>query len=139
MPPTKQRVIPLLTRTHPVAEALDRCCRSVGFEPLIAFEAHDYQEAQAMVAVGIGVTLAPRLALAGIRPGVSVLKLEPPAPIRRILLTRMADHPTTPAAAAFTAILQTCGPPAKRHRESSCPDSETTSSVNQRWVDRRVG
>ena len=63
-----------------------------------------------MVAAGIGVALAPRLALAGIRSGVNVLRLEPPAPVRRILLTRMADHPTTPTAAAFTTILQTCLP-----------------------------
>jgi DNA-binding transcriptional LysR family regulator len=87
-----------------------RSARIAGFQPQIAFEAHDYQEAQAMVASGIGVALAPRLALAGIRLGVSVRRLEPPAPVRRILLTRMADHPTTPTAAAFTTILQTCVP-----------------------------
>lgn len=101
---------PWITRAenHPVAEALDRSCRAAGFEPQIAFEAHDYQEAQAMVAAGIGVALAPRLALAGIRPGVHVLALEPPAPVRRILLTRMADHPLTPAGMAFHAVTRRC-------------------------------
>lgn len=58
---------------HPVAEALTRSCRAAGFEPQIAYEAHDYQEAQAMVAAGIGVALAPTLALDGVRPGVKVL------------------------------------------------------------------
>lgn len=99
---------PWITRAeqHPVAEALDRSCRAAGFEPQIAYEAHDYQEAQAMVAAGIGVALAPNLALEGIRPGVSVLPLQPPAPVRRILLVRMSDHSLTPAAQAFAALLR---------------------------------
>lgn len=99
---------PWITRAenHPVAEALTRSCRAHGFEPQIAYEAHDYQEAQAMVATGIGVALAPRLALDGIRPGVSVLPLRPPTAVRRILLVRMADHSLTPAAQAFTRLLR---------------------------------
>ncbi|MFF1689983.1 MULTISPECIES: LysR substrate-binding domain-containing protein [unclassified Streptomyces] len=99
---------PWITRAehHPVAEALDRSCRAAGFEPQIAYEAHDYQEAQAMVAAGIGVALAPTLALEGIRPGVGVLRLQPPAPVRRILLVRMADHALTPAAQAFAGLLR---------------------------------
>ncbi|MER5927944.1 LysR family transcriptional regulator [Streptomyces mirabilis] len=98
---------PWITRAehHPVAEALNRSCRAAGFEPQIAYEAHDYQEAQAMVAAGIGVALAPALALEGIRPGVSVLPLLPPAPVRRILLVRMADHALTPAARTFAELL----------------------------------
>ncbi|MGW3961000.1 LysR family transcriptional regulator [Amycolatopsis sp. NPDC005003] len=91
---------------HPVAEALTRSCREVGFEPQIAYEAHDYQEAQAMVATGIGVALAPRLALEGIRPGVKVLPLRPATAIRRILLVRMAGHSLTPAAQAFSELLR---------------------------------
>ncbi|MFD5405447.1 LysR family transcriptional regulator [Streptomyces griseorubiginosus] len=91
---------------HPVAEALARSCRTAGFEPQIAYEAHDYQEAQAMVAAGIGVALAPTLALEGIRGGVSVLPLLPPAPVRRILLVRMSDHALTPAAEAFVGFLR---------------------------------
>ncbi|MGV9624999.1 LysR family transcriptional regulator [Streptomyces sp. NPDC003487] len=99
---------PWITRAdhHPVAEALVRGCRTAGFEPHIAYEAHDYQEAQAMVAAGIGVALAPTLALEGIRPGVSVLPLQPPAPVRRILLVRMADHSLTPAALSFSGLLR---------------------------------
>ncbi len=82
--------------------------RSVRFgpEPQIAYEAHDYQEAQGLVAAGLGVALAPTLALEGIRPGVSVLPLRPPAPVRRILLVRMADHALTPTAGAFLGSLR---------------------------------
>jgi molybdate transport repressor ModE-like protein len=91
---------------HPVAEALIRSCRAVGFEPQIAYEAHDYQEAQAMVAAGIGVALAPTLALDGVRPGVRVLPLRPRTAVRRILIVRMTDHPLTPAAQAFADLLR---------------------------------
>jgi DNA-binding transcriptional LysR family regulator len=104
---------PWITRadSHPVAEALVRSCRAAGFEPQIAFEAHDYQEAQAMVAAGIGVALAPTLALSGTRPGVRVLRLQPPAPVRRILLVHMAERPLTPTATAFAEILRECAAP----------------------------
>jgi DNA-binding transcriptional LysR family regulator len=61
-----------------------------------------------MVAAGFGVALAPRLALQGIRPGVSVLTLKAPAPERRILLVRMSGAPQTPVAAAFTDIILNC-------------------------------
>ena len=91
---------------HPVAEALTRSCRAVGFEPQIAYEAHDYQEAQAMVAAGIGVALAPTLALDGVRPGIKVLPLRPRTAVRRILLVRMTDHALTPAAQAFAELLR---------------------------------
>jgi molybdate transport repressor ModE-like protein len=91
---------------HPVAEALTRSCRAVGFEPQIAYEAHDYQEAQAMVAAGIGVALAPTLALDGVRPGVKVLPLRPRTAVRRILLVRMTDHALTHAAQAFAELLR---------------------------------
>lgn len=90
---------------HPVAEALTRSCRAVGFEPQIAYEAHDYQEAQAMVAAGIGVALAPTLALDGVRPGVKVLPLRPRTAVRRILLVRLTDHALTHAAQAFADLL----------------------------------
>lgn len=44
--------------------------------------------------------------LEGIRSGVSVLPLQPPAPVRRILLVRMADHALTPAAQTFAGLLR---------------------------------
>lgn len=59
-----------------------------------------------MVAAGIGVAPAPALALEGVRSGFSVLPLRPPAPVRRILLVRMADHALTPAAQTFAGLLR---------------------------------
>lgn len=89
---------------HPVAEVLTRSCHAAGFEPSIAYRAHDYQEAQAMAAVGLGIALAPRLALTGLRDDVTTVALGPSAPARRILLACPSDHRLTPAAEAMRAV-----------------------------------
>ena len=54
---------------HPVVEVLQRSASAAGFTPRIAFHANDYQEAQAMVSVGLGVALAPRTAVVNKRAG----------------------------------------------------------------------
>ncbi|MGW6404549.1 LysR family transcriptional regulator [Streptomyces sp. NPDC055134] len=98
---------------HPVADVLRRACRQAGFEPRIAYASHDYQEAQAMVAAGLGLALAPRLALTNRRSDVRLLSLSSEqsasdiAPIRRILLARPAQRASTPAAQAMARVLHT--------------------------------
>ena len=94
---------------HPVAEVLSRTARAAGFDPVVAFEANDYQEAQAMVAVGLGIALAPRLALANLRHDVHVLSLGDDAPRRRILLARLTDRAPTPPETAMMAVLTELG------------------------------
>ncbi|MFF1360207.1 LysR family transcriptional regulator [Streptomyces sp. NPDC058297] len=96
---------------HPVADVLRRACRQAGFEPRIAYASHDYQEAQAMVAAGLGLALAPRLALTNRRSDVRLLSLshdqssDVVSPVRRILLARPAQRAATPAAQAMARIL----------------------------------
>ncbi|MFF1400042.1 LysR family transcriptional regulator [Streptomyces sp. NPDC058287] len=98
---------------HPVADVLRRACRQAGFEPRIAYASHDYQEAQAMVAAGLGLALAPRLALTNRRSDVRLLSLSSEqsasdiAPVRRILLARPAQRASTPAAQAMARVLHT--------------------------------
>lgn len=82
---------------HPLREVLVRSTAAVGLEPRVAFEAHDYHEVQAMVAVGLGVALAPRLALTSLREDVRVVRLSPAGPARRILLGTLPDRRLTPA------------------------------------------
>lgn len=94
---------------HPVAEVLSRTAHAAGFEPSVAFEANDYQEAQAMVAVGMGIALAPRLALANLRADVRVLRLDGYAPSRRILLARLASRVVTPAEQAMADVILDLG------------------------------
>jgi len=91
---------------HPVASALLRSCREAGFEPKISFEANDYQEAQAMVAAGIGVAMAPRLTVVNMRSDVRVIPLNRPAPTRRILVARLRERPPSPAGTAFVGCLK---------------------------------
>lgn len=81
---------------HPVADVLRRVCREAGFEPRIAFAANDYQETQGMVAAGIGIALAPELALSALRRDVVAVPLRG-APARRILLAHLANRRLSPA------------------------------------------
>jgi molybdate transport repressor ModE-like protein len=89
--------------SHPVGAALERACTAAGFSPTVAFAANDYQEAQAMVAVDLGVSMAPRLALSNLRDDVHVIPLRG-APSRRILLVHLAEHRLTPAEAKLSGI-----------------------------------
>jgi len=100
-----QIVVAEITReeTHPVGTALERACLAAGFTPSVAFAANDYQEAQAMVAVDLGVSFAPRLALSNLRDDVRVISLTG-APSRRILLAHLSEQRLTPSAQTIAAI-----------------------------------
>ena len=90
---------------HPVVEVLQRSAHDAGFEPEIAFLANDYQEAQAMVSVGMGVAMVPKTAVALQHPDVKVLSLGSAAPLRRILLAQREDKVYAPAEVAFHSTL----------------------------------
>lgn len=90
---------------HPVVEVLHRSSKAAGFTPRIAFEANDYQEAQAMVSVGLGIALAPRTAVVNKHPGVSILSLGASAPSRRILLAHRHERVRAAAEIAFQGTL----------------------------------
>lgn len=94
---------------HPLAEVLTRAGRSAGFDPQVAFKANDYQELQAMVAVGLGIAIAPRLALTNLREDVCVISLGPAAPRRRILAARLRSRRPTPAEMMMEQILLEIG------------------------------
>lgn len=102
---------------HPVGAALEKACQKAGFVPSVAFAANDYQEAQAMVAVDLGVSMAPRLALSNLREDVKVIPLRG-APSRRILLAHLAEHRLTPAEAT---LVDTFEEVAYRHDGKSSP------------------
>lgn len=90
---------------HPVVEVLDRSCRAAGYQPRITFRANDYQEAQAMVSVGLGIALAPLTAVINKHPDIRVISLGATAPPRRILIGRRHDRVHAPAEAAMVAVL----------------------------------
>lgn len=94
---------------HPVAEVLERSCNAAGFAPKIAFQANDYQEAQAMVSVGLGIALAPQSAVVNQHPGVRVLRLGDSVPSRRVVLAQRHDRVRAPAEVAFQSLLLKVG------------------------------
>ncbi|MFC8097793.1 LysR substrate-binding domain-containing protein [Streptomyces sp. NPDC057363] len=85
-----------------------RSCRQAGFELRIAYASHDYQEAQGMVAAGLGIALAPRPALTSRRSDVRLLLFasDVPAPTRRVLLAGARSRPATPPAEAMARVLR---------------------------------
>jgi molybdate transport repressor ModE-like protein len=90
---------------HPMVEVLVRAADTVGFDPKVAYEANDYQEVQAMVAVGVGISIMPRLALTVLRNDVEVIPLSGDVPRRQILLARMKGSRPTGAEQAMTTML----------------------------------
>ncbi|MEU0953050.1 LysR substrate-binding domain-containing protein [Streptomyces niveus] len=89
---------------HPVADVLARTCQAAGFRPTVSFHAHDYQEAQAMVSIGLA--LAPRPALTSLLSGIEAVSLRPSAPTRRILLARLTERRPTPAESAAEELFR---------------------------------
>jgi DNA-binding transcriptional LysR family regulator len=82
----------------PYDEAFTTMCRLAGFEPRIGFVTEDYLSAQGLVAAGIGISAAPRLALVAQHPEVVAVPIAGDAPHRRIGAVRLrAAVPHEPA------------------------------------------
>jgi len=94
---------------HPVADLLQRACNAAGFSPDISFQANDYQEAQAMVSVGLGIALAPSSAVVHPHPGIRILELSGDVPSRRVVLAQRHDRVRAPAELAFQALVLEMG------------------------------
>jgi DNA-binding transcriptional LysR family regulator len=93
---------PWITReSHPVASVLGRICHDAGFTPRIVFEANDYQELLGMVSAGLGVAIAPSLAIRFHSSDVKVTSIRGnPAP-RRIVLSQLPEKVPSPAVLAL--------------------------------------
>jgi DNA-binding transcriptional LysR family regulator len=89
---------------HPVAQTLEKLCQQGGFAPRTSVFAHDYGEVQAMVAVQLGVAIAPRLAVLNPRPDVRSIRLATRPPQRRILIAHLAERRLSPAAHEAIAV-----------------------------------
>ncbi len=61
-----------------------------------------------MVAAGLGIAIAPRLALTSHRDDVRLVRFgtDTPAPVRRILLARSRTRAATPTAPVMTRLLR---------------------------------
>lgn len=95
----------LRTGQHPVMETLRHAAAHARFRPEIAMHVNDYQEAQALVSVGMGVLMVPHSAVALRHPDVCVLSLGKEAPTRRVLVARRNGHKYSPVEEAFLSVL----------------------------------
>lgn len=93
---------------HPAAEVLYRSCRAAGFEPEVVYEAHDYQEIEAMVAAGVGIAMVPRLSVSHHRPDVRTMPFRESdrVPTRVIYIASLARRQYTPAMYAISSALR---------------------------------
>jgi DNA-binding transcriptional LysR family regulator len=89
---------------HPAADVLYRSCARARITPDVVYEAYDYQEVQAMVAAGVGIAMAPRLALATHRDDVRAVSFRQAdaVPARTIYLATLARRIETPAIRALS-------------------------------------
>jgi DNA-binding transcriptional LysR family regulator len=85
-------------------EFVSRACRASGFEPQIRFESDDHGVWQGLVAAGVGVALAPDLALEHLHPGIEA---RPVAlhPLKRRIYTAYRTGGRSPAIEAMLAVL----------------------------------
>jgi DNA-binding transcriptional LysR family regulator len=83
---------------------LFRACAAAGFEPRIRFGAEQWLGKQGLVAAGVGVTLIPGLAVAGVREDI-VLRSLADAPTRRAVAL-LPEGYRSPAAEAFVEVLR---------------------------------
>lgn len=95
-------------------------CQRAGFTPRIAYTSDDPIVEQALVAVGMGVTTMPGMALRAHRtPGIEATPLDDFR--RRVYLATYGDPPDPPATAAFITALN--------HVVQETPPSEPTGTI----------
>ncbi|MBF4551467.1 MULTISPECIES: LysR family transcriptional regulator [unclassified Pseudoclavibacter] len=92
---------------HPASEVLFRACAAARFEPRVVYEAHDYQEIEAMVAAGVGIAMVPELAIAHHRPDVRMVRFagRDEVPSRSITIASLARRQYTPAMYAISRAI----------------------------------
>jgi DNA-binding transcriptional LysR family regulator len=92
----------VFTRGTGIDTAFRNACREAGFEPHAKFESSALQTVRALAAAGLGVTMLPR-SFAEDEASATVIRMSPPAPIRRVALA-WSERPL-PAATAFTQFV----------------------------------
>jgi DNA-binding transcriptional LysR family regulator len=83
-------------------------CESAGFHPSFRVEAHDYPTAIAFVDAGIGITVLPRLGAVHLPPGVAVVGLTAPTPVRAVHVIVQNAVAGNPPVAKALELLRAC-------------------------------
>jgi molybdate transport repressor ModE-like protein len=87
-------------------EMLMRTCEDAGFEPRLAFFTNDTQVQIALVAAGVGVTLAPELGLRNAAQDIAVRAVAPQEPARQVLAAVPSADYRSAATEAMIAVLK---------------------------------
>jgi DNA-binding transcriptional LysR family regulator len=90
----------------PTEKLLGAACAAAGYEPRVVFRVNDCEMTKALVAVGMGIALLPRIAIHPEHPGVAIKAVEG-SPTRRILTVALAGT-GSPASEAFLELLEGC-------------------------------
>jgi len=103
---------------------LIEACHAAGFSPPFHVEAHDYPTAMAFVAAGIGVTVLPTLGARHLPPGVVVVPVVSPTPVRSIYALVREGVADSPAVRTVLRVLtrlasRAAGHPADTPRRSA--------------------
>jgi len=93
----------------PCAEISLAAAAAVGFTPRVTHRVDDYTAVLALVAVGAGISLIPRLAGITAPPGVTLRSLGDSAPVRTIYAAVHAGAQHDPRLAAVLTVLGTRG------------------------------
>jgi DNA-binding transcriptional LysR family regulator len=91
----------------PTEKLLSAACSAAGYEAKVVFRVNDCEMTKALVAVGMGIALLPRIAVHPVHPGVVVKPVEG-SPTRRILAVALPGT-LTPASEAFLELLRKYG------------------------------
>lgn len=104
---------PWVARAHrpPYADAFEVMCRITGFEPDVVFRTEDYSSLQGLVAAGVGLAVAPRLALVAQRPDVVALTFDEPGFSRRIDAATLPETARDPVVVALVDVLREAARP----------------------------
>jgi DNA-binding transcriptional LysR family regulator len=92
------------TRRSSCHQFVTRACREAGFEPQVGFESDDHGVWQGLVAAGMGVALAPALALESVYAGVTARPVALRPLKRGVFAIHRADG-RSPAAGAMLDVL----------------------------------
>lgn len=85
---------------------LPQACRAAGFEPRIVFRTDDQMTVRGLVAAGVGIALAPWLALSAVPPGLIARPLREPDLTRTVMVALPAGTHRLPAATAMVDMLR---------------------------------
>jgi DNA-binding transcriptional LysR family regulator len=88
-------------------EFVARSCRAAGFEADIGFESDDHGVWQGLVAAGVGVALAPDLALENLHPGVEARPVALHPLKRRVYAAYRAGGRSTGIEAMLAVLAET--------------------------------